>query len=77
MSRKVKIELRPYDALTILSFLREYINDENKNDPQFASIHETVNAYEKEIYEKVDVNMVEDAALESEVNRLTNRQPER
>lgn len=77
MSRKVKIELRPYDALVILSFLREYINEENRNIPEMAAIQETVDAYEKEIYKKVDLDMVEDASVENTVNRLCGRQPER
>lgn len=77
MSKKVKIELRPYDALGILSFLREYINEKNRHDPKMAAIHETVDAYEKEIYKKVDLDMVEDASVENAVNRLCGRQPER
>lgn len=75
MSQKVRIELRPYDALEILSFLREYINEDNKNIPQLAAIHETVDAYEKEIYDKVNLEMLENAKLENEVNKICNRQP--
>jgi hypothetical protein len=42
-----------------------------------AAIHETVDAFEKEIYKKVDLDMVEDASVENAVNRLCGRQPER
>ena len=57
-ARKVKIELRPYDALSILKFLREYINDENRNITQLAAIHETVDAYEKEIYKNINYYVI-------------------
>ena len=75
--KKVKIELRPYDALGILSFLRECFNDDNRNDKILSATHETVDAYEKEIYKNCDLDMVEDAEVENTVNRLTGRQPER
>lgn len=75
MSDKVKIELRPYDAIAILSFLREFINDENKNDSRLAAIHETVKEYEDEIHKNMTSDMLEDAILENSINGLAGRHP--
>lgn len=75
MADKVKLELRPYTALAILCFCKEYINDDNKNDPTFASIHESVNEYEQEINKKVSIQQLEDAKLENQVNQITGRCP--
>ena len=74
---KVKLELRPYTALTILSFLREYINDENINNSRLAAIHESVKEYEDEIYKKISPQELEDAILENRVNDLAGRHPEK
>ena len=74
---KVKLELRPYTALTILSFCREYINDENINDSRLTAIHESVKEYEDEIYKKISPQELEDAILENKVNDLTGRHPEK
>ena len=74
---KVKLELRPYTALTILSFCREYINDENINDSRLTAIHESVKEYEDEIYKKISPQELEDAILENRVNDLTGRHPEK
>lgn len=73
--KKVKIELRPYDALSILSFCREYINDTTKNDRQFAAIQEAVENYEKEVVSKLTPSQLEDAKLERIVNDLAGRHP--
>ncbi len=74
---KVKIELRPYDALHILAFLREFINDENKGIKQFSAIHECVNAFEIEVYKNCSMKMVGDAELELSINTLTQRIPKK
>ena len=74
---KVKIELRPYDALQILTFLREFINEENKNLKEFAAIHESVNAYESQVYDNCTEEMVRGAELELSVNTLTQRVPKK
>ena len=76
-ANKVTIELRPYDALAIYAFMREFINDDNKHLPAFAAIHETLAAYEKEIFLKVSDHHLNDALLENKVNYIANRQPPR
>lgn len=77
MSKKVNIALRPYDALAIISFMREYINDSNRDWPELKAIHETVDAYEKEITEKISIDMIEDARLECKVNDISGRHPKK
>jgi lipoate-protein ligase A len=73
--KKVNLELRPYTALAIVKFCREFINDENKRDKRFAAIHESVQEYEDEVYKKISMNQLEDAILECMVNDLTERHP--
>ncbi len=73
--KKVNLQLRPYDALAILSFCREYINDSSKGIPELTAIHEAVNAYEQEIYKAISMNQLGDATLECHINYLTNRHP--
>ena len=75
MPEKVKLELRPYDALAMLCFVKEFINEKNKNDNRFAAIHETVDNYEKEIYKKLSSQQLEDAILENRVNDIAGRHP--
>lgn len=75
MPNKVKIELRPYTALAILKFCREFINDDNKDDSRFTAIHESVKEYEDEIYKRVTPAQLEDAILENRVNDVAKRHP--
>lgn len=77
MPNKVCIELRPFDAITILCFLREYINEENNQIPELAALHECVDAYEKQIYAKLSNEMIEEAYLENAINDAAGRQPKR
>lgn len=73
---KVKIELTPYQALSILSFLREFINEENEEVHEFKAIHECVTAFENQVYQKVTDEMIEDAIAENEVNILIKKVPQ-
>ncbi len=56
--------MRPYDALTIMCFLREYVNDKNKHDRRLAALHEAVDAYETEVYKNITPEQVEKAIFE-------------
>lgn len=73
----VKIEITPYNALTILSFCREFINDDNKDNYMFKAIHEAVQQFENQVYEKIDDTMFEDAMQENQVNQLIGKSPKR
>jgi hypothetical protein len=74
-NRKVQIELRPYTAIAVLSFLREYINQGNRDMPMLQAIHESVEEYEKQVCQSITQDQIEDARLENDVNFLTKRQP--
>jgi hypothetical protein len=71
----VKIELTPYNAISILAFLREYINDDVKHEPQFKAISEAVDEYEKSIYRNMNMCQIVDAAAENQVNQLIGKSP--
>lgn len=73
--QKVSIELTPFQAIEILAFMREFVNDQNKEVPELAAIHEAVGAYEEEIYEKITDEMMEEVEAENEVNFLLGKQP--
>ena len=72
---KVKITLTPYTALAILSFCREYVNDEVKGDLKFKAIYDSVAEYESEVYKKLSLDQLEDASVENSVNKLTGKWP--
>lgn len=75
MAKNVLIELAPYDALAILAFCREYINDETKDDYRFKAIQDAVYNYEQQIYLKVGNDQLDDAIAENETNRLIGKWP--
>ena len=59
MAKKVIIELEPYNSIAILSFLREFINDETEGDYRFKAIHDAVDEYEQQIYKNVSEKQLE------------------
>ena len=75
MAKKVIIELEPYNSIAILSFLREYINDESEGDYRFKAIQDAVDEYEQQIYKNVSEKQLEDAIAENEVNKLIGKWP--
>ncbi|GGG97622.1 hypothetical protein [Pedobacter zeae] len=72
---KVKIELSPYDALSILSFCREYVNDELADEPIFIALKKSVKAFEEELTKNLTEDQYEDAKAENQVNRLMGTCP--
>lgn len=72
---KLKIELEPYTALALISFLREFVNEENADDFRFKAIHDAVAEYEKQVYDRITPDQLQDAMHENEVNRLTGKWP--
>ena len=73
---KVKIQLTPYNALSIFSFLREFINNENSDEPEFKAIHEAVNQYENEIVKNITEDHIDDFNAENKVNQLIGKSPQ-
>lgn len=74
---KVKIELEPYNALQLLAFLREFINDDNSDEYKFRAIHESVNEYESEIRKKVTNEQMDEVNAVNQINQLIGKSPKR
>ncbi len=72
---KVTLELKPYNAMTILRFLREFVNEDLTDDYQFTAIREAVDEYEKQIYKKISIPMLDEVEVENEVNQLIGKSP--
>jgi hypothetical protein len=77
MPKSVKIELTPYNGMTILSFLREWINDDVKHDPQFQAIREAVDEFEASLTKNITNDQITDAVAENQVNQLIGKSPVR
>lgn len=75
MSETVKIELSPYAALAILRFLREFINDDVKDDYQFRAIYEAVEEFNDQIYQNVTTAHLDEALAVNAVNKLIGKIP--
>jgi hypothetical protein len=73
----VKIELSPYNALTLLSFMREFVNESNTDDYRLNAIHEAVNQYEKSMTKNITLDQIDDAKVENQVNQLIGKSPTR
>lgn len=73
----VKIELSPYNAATILSFLREYIVPGiSKDDPQFKAIEDAVDSYESQLAMRMTSADWDDCNAENRVNQLIGKSPQ-
>lgn len=72
---KVKLELEPYDAITILSFLREFINEDNADVYQFKAIHEAVESFQDELASKLTAAQREEINAVNQVNQLIGKSP--
>jgi len=70
---KVKLELTPYTAIAMLAFVREWVNEDTKNDPLYKPIQDACDEYEKEIVEKMTPTQLEDATMQNEVDKLTGK----
>lgn len=73
----ITIELSPYNAMAILSFLREYINDDVKDEPQFTAISNAVNEYELQVEKKITLEQINYARFENNVNQIIGTSPTR
>ena len=77
MVDKVKIELTPYNALSIWSFLQEYINDDNSDEPEFKAIHEAIKEYKNSVVANMTEEQFNDGSHENKVNQLIGKSPKR
>ena len=72
---KITIELTPYDAASILSFMREFFDEGNKDVPHFKAIHKAVDCFSKEITDNITVDQLDDMQAENQVNQLIGKSP--
>lgn len=74
---KVQVNLTPYNSLTILSFLREFIHAGMTDDYKLQAIKEAVEEYEEEVYKNMTNEQLSDAVSENSVNQLIGKSPKR
>lgn len=75
--REIEIKISAYSAVNILSFLREFINaEELGEDYQFATIQESVDAYELEVLCKVNEADWEEIRAQVAIDRLIGKVPQ-
>jgi hypothetical protein len=72
---KISIKLTPYEILSILAFMREHINENNKNVRQMRSIHEVVESFEKEAINKLTDEDIDFAVFERYMNDFLGKEP--
>ena len=72
---KIKIELTPYNALTLLSFIREFVNEENEDEYQFKAIHQAADQLEQEIADAMTEEHWEEVDRENQINQLIGKSP--
>ena len=72
---KVPIALRPYNAMVILSFCREFINDDTCDEYKFQAIKEAVDELEIQLGRHLTEEDWEEIRAESQVNQLIGKSP--
>lgn len=73
---KIKIELHAYNAFAILSFLREFINENTRDKYGLKALQDAVNEYEWQVLNKSSLQQIEDAIVENKVNILIGKSPD-
>ncbi|RKR84782.1 hypothetical protein BDD43_5035 [Mucilaginibacter gracilis] len=73
MNDKLDIELTPFEAVTMLGFLREFNYTEN---PLLKALGDVVQSFEDELYKKISKTQLEDAFAEIELKKLINQCPD-
>lgn len=71
---KIKIELTPYAALTLLRFLCEF-DLENQDSPNVISLVESYKEYKQQIEKQITHEQITDAVLTREINKLLDHEP--
>ncbi|REE01125.1 hypothetical protein [Marinoscillum furvescens] len=74
---KVGIELKPYNALSILSFCREFINDDTCDEYRFQAIKEAVDELEMQLGRHLTDEQWDEINAENQVNQLIGKSPAR
>jgi hypothetical protein len=74
---KVPIEMKPYNAIIILSFCREFVNEETCDDYKFQAIKEAVDELEIQLGRNLTDEHWDEINAENQVNQLIGKSPER
>lgn len=72
MNANLNIELTPFEAVTIMGFLREF---DYTTHPLLKTLGDVVQSFENELYKKMDNTKLEEAFAELEVNKLLEKCP--
>lgn len=72
---KIRIEITPYNAISILSFCREFINEDTPNEYHFQAIKEAVDELELQLGRILTDEHFEEIRAEDEVNKIIGKIP--
>lgn len=72
---KIRIEITPYNAISILSFCREFINEDTPNKYHFQAIKEAVDELELQLGRILTDEHFEEIRAEDELNKLIGKIP--
>lgn len=75
MVGKVKIELTPYNAATIFSFLREFIEEDADVPYKLVALKSAIDEYCNEFFENITEEQFEDYKKENEINQIIGKSP--
>ncbi len=73
----VNLELNPYNAITILAFLRDFVNDDLADVYMFQAIREAVNEYESELAKKLTDDQWNEINMVNQINQLIGKSPQK
>lgn len=74
---KIKIELDPYNAISILSFIREFINEENEGEYKLKAIHEAVDELQDQLGRNLTEDQWNEINMVNQLNQLIGKSPEK
>ena len=72
--QKVNIQLSPFDAITIDSFLQSFEGE--MNHPRLEALRKAINSYSEQVCSQMTEEVLEDAKAEQAMNQLLGREPE-
>ena len=74
---KINHELEPYNAITILSFLREFVTNDSCKDYKLKALLESADELEQELGKRLTEEHWEDIISTNQVNQLIGKSPVR
>lgn len=73
----VTINLKPYDAVSILAFCREFINADTPNDYNYSAIKEAVSSFESQLMDNLSEDNWKEIYFENELNQVIGKVPKK